>query len=371
MPWSNQSGGSGGGGWKGGSGGPWGQPPGGGGSNGGGGNRPPDLEELLRRSQDRLRSVLPGGGGRGGSSNALVGGAIVVGLIGIWLYNSIYFVQPQEIGVELRFGEVKPELNGPGPHFHWWPIESVELPPVLQENQENIGFTGARQTTGETALMLSGDQNLVEVGFSVLWRIEDPVAYLFNVADQQDVVRMVAESAMREYVGRTNADEFRTEGLNAAQEAVQALTQGTLNNYSSGIAVTAINIVAANPPQDVADAFEEVQRAQQDQIRFQQEAQAYANERLGDARGEAAQVGETALGYRDQVIANATGEAQRFRSVYEEYVQAPDVTRQRLYLEALSDVLANSDKVILDEEGAGVVPYLPLPEVNRRSQEVR
>jgi membrane protease subunit HflK len=247
-----------------------------------------------------------------------------------------------------------------------WPIESVEKPPVLRENQENIGITTARNGA-DGSIMLSGDQNLVDVEFSVLWRISDPVKYLFNVADQEQIVRLVSESAMREYVGRTRADEFRTRGREAAQQQVRQLIQSTLDGYNAGITVTGINLERADPPREVIDAFEEVQRAQQDQDKFKQDAQAYANKRLGDARGEASQVREAALGYRDRVIAESTGESQRFVSIYEEYAKAPEVTRERMYLETMEDVLGRSSKVIIDENGGGngVVPYLPLNELNR------
>lgn len=364
MPWSNQSGG---GGWKGNGNGPWGQPPRG---SGGGGNNPPDLEELLRRGQDRLRRVMPGGpssgGGGGGGGGRIAIPLVIAGIVALWLYESIYVVQPDEVGVELRFGEVKPELNDPGVHFLLWPVESVEKPAVLRENQENIGVTVGR-SAGDGTIMLSGDQNLVDVEFSVLWRISDPVKYLFNVANQQEMVRVVAESAMREYVGRTRADEFRTRGREAAQQQVRQLIQDTLDSYDAGVTVTAVNLERADPPREVIDAFEEVQRAQQDQDKFKQDAQAYANKRLGDARGEASQVREAALGYRDRVIAEATGESQRFLSIYDEFAKAPDVTRQRMYLETMEDVLGRSSKVILDEQGgSGVVPYLPLDQLTRR-----
>lgn len=363
MSWSNQSGG----GWKGGGNGPWGQPPRGNGGGGGGNNNPPDLEELLRRSQDKLKRVFPGGpGGDGGTPGGrLAIPLVLVALAGFWLYESIYVVQPDEVGVELRFGEAKPELSEPGIHFMLWPIESVEKPAILKENQENIG---ADSRSDASSIMLSGDQNLVDVEFSVLWRINDPVKYLFNVADQENIVRIVSESAMREYVGRTPADEFRTRGREVAQTEVLRLVQSTLDSYDAGITVTAINLERADPPREVIDAFEEVQRAQQDQDKFQQEAQAYSNTKLGDARGQVAQLREGAAGYKDRVVAEATGEAQRFLSIYEEYAKAPEVTRRRLYLETMETVLGRSDKVILDgEAGSGVVPYLPLPEIRNRS----
>lgn len=361
MPWSNQSGG--GGGWKGGGNGPWGRPP-----NQGGGNNPPDLEELLRRSQDKLRRVLPGSG-RGGSGSG--GGArlmvplVVAALAAFWLFECVYVVQPDEVGVELRLGKVKPELNEPGIHFLLWPIETVEKPALRKENQTNIGGTG--RSGSDSSIMLSGDQNLVSVEFSVLWQIDDPFKYLFNVNQQDMLVQVVSESAMREYLGRTRADEFRTTGREAAQLAVAQLIQSTLNTYEAGIRIKGVNITRADPPREVSDAFGEVQRAQQDQDKAKQDAQAYANKTLGDARGRASQVREAAIGYRDKVIAEATGAAQRFRDVYEQYVKAPDVIRKRIYLETMEGVLEKSDKVILGEGAARqVLPYLPLPGAAQR-----
>jgi len=364
MPWSNQSGG---GGWKGGGGGPWGQPPRGG---GGGGGNTPDLEELLRRSQDRLKRVLPGGGGGAGGVARIVVPVVLLLIVGIWAYKSIYVVQPDEVGVELLFGNAEDELAGPGIHFRFWPFEQVERVPVLRENQENIGFASGRSGQSDGAIMLSGDQNLVDVEFTVLWRIDNPQAYLFNVASQQNLVRLVSESAMREYVGRTPADQFRTTGREAAQTAVRDLIQETLDYYQAGIVVTALNLERADPPSAVIDAFEEVQRAQQDQERFRQEAQAYANSQLGMARGQAAQIREQAEGYRQQTIAEAQGQAQRFQSVLAEYLQAEDVTRTRIYLETMEAIYQSAAKILVDEEttGTGVVPYLPLDGLQRSTE---
>lgn len=365
MPWSNQSGG---GGWKGGGNGPWGQPPRGPQGGGGGGNEPPDLEELLRRGQDQLRRLLPGGRGpRSGKSEptgiltALP--LVAVAAAGLWLYESIYVVQPDQVGVELLFGKVKPELNEPGIHFAFWPFEQVETPALLKENQESLG---GGTSSGLDSIMLSGDQNLVSVEFSVLWHIADPVKYLFRVADQPDLVRKVSESVMREVVGRTRADEFRTTGREVAQTAVRELVQQTLDSYNAGVSITAVNVTRADPPLEVQDAFGEVQRAQQDQDKFKQDAQAYANKRLGEARGEASQIREGALGYRDQVIAEATGGAQRFTAVRDQYEKSPDITRERIYLETMEGVFAKTNKVILDAGSMqGVLPYLPLPEIGR------
>ncbi len=356
MPWSNQSGGGG----RGGGNGPWGQPPRGGGGPSGG-QQPPDLEELLRRSQEKLRQVIPGGGGGG---FALLPVVILVAAA-FWLYQSIYVVQPDEVGVELQFGRVKQDLSPPGMHFIFWPFETVEKPKVLQENQETIG--ASRGSGNQGNIMLASDQNLVDVKFTVNWKIADPIKYLFQVADQPTVVRMVSEAAMREYVAVTPAETVRTAGRTAGSLDVMNIIQGVLDSYDAGILVTAVNMEQALPPADVRDAFDEVVRAEQDRERFQQEAQAYSNKRLGDARGEASQVREAALGYRDRVIAEATGEAQRFDAIYDQYRLAPDVTRKRIYLETMEEVLGKSKKVIIDSSaGSGVVPYLPLPEIDAR-----
>jgi len=354
MPWSNQ-----GGGWQGGGGrGPWGRGPSGPPNRGG--PTPPDLEELIRKSQERLKTVLPGGAGAPGKSVWLL---VLLALVAIWAYNSVYQVQPNEQGVVLRFGEYN-RTTQPGLNFILWPIETVERPPVLNENQ--ISFGGGK---GE-GLMLAGDQNIVDIRFTVLWKIRDGTEYLFNVRDPEQLVRVVAESAMREVVGRTPAEEIRTRGRLSAQQDVQALIQGTLDRYNSGILITAVNLEKADPPPQVIDAFEEVQRAEQNQNRFIREAEQYRNKILGDARGEAAKIVEDAKGYRTRVVQEAEGEAQRFVSVYDQYKNAKDVTRKRLFLETLEGVLGNSNKVIIEEggSGTGVVPYLPLPEIQKRQQ---
>lgn len=356
MPWNNQTGGGGG---------PWGSGPTGG---GGGGQRPPDLEELLRRGQDRLKNILPQG-----SNNRFLAPIIIIALVAFWLSQAVYQVQPEEQGVELLFGEAKSELSNPGIHFHWWPIERVETAPALTENQENIGVfaaPGSRRSGSDRSLMLSGDQNIVDIDFTVLWRIKEPVNYLFEVADPRNIVRDVAESAMREFVGRSTADAVRTENRAQVQEEVRRLIQDTLDTYEAGIVITGLNLERAAPPTEVLDAFEEVQRAEQDRDRFTQEAEAYANKRLGDARGEASQIREEARGYKERVVAEAQGEAQRFVSVFDEYVKAKGVTRERLFLETMERVLGRSNKVIMEDgTGTGVVPYLPLPEVQKRASQ--
>ncbi|MEM7068019.1 MAG: FtsH protease activity modulator HflK [Pseudomonadota bacterium] len=367
MPWSNQSGG-GGGPWggggnngnNGGGGGPWGngggnRPPRGGGGDG----EPPDLEDIIRKSQDQLKKAIPGGGGFS-PLTALIG---VVVLLGLYLTQAFYTIQEDQLGVELRFGKPKQEVSGAGLHFHLWPIETYEIANTA-ENQINIGSTGRSGTSG---LMLSGDQNIVDVAFSVLYQVTSPNDFLFNVRDPEGMVRQVAESAMREVVGKRPAqDIFRDDRAGIADE-VRQITQTTLDSYGAGLNINAVNIEDVAPPREVADAFDEVQRAEQNEDQFIEEANQYANRILGAARGEAAQISEDAAAYKNRVVEEAKGEAQRFISVYDEYAKAPEVTRKRLFLETMEKVLGDSNKVIVEQgNGQGVVPYLPLPEINNR-----
>jgi membrane protease subunit HflK len=347
MSWDNKGGGRGNN-----TGGPWGQAP-------GGGNNPrrsggtPNLEEILSRGRDRFQGGIPGG------RWAIIGA--VLALLVFWGLNAIYTIDPQEVGVQLRFGRPMTQ-TGPGLHFHWWPIESVERVNVTV-NQTTIGTSSSRNSNDD-GLMLSGDQNIVDVRFSVFWSVSNPIDYLFKVRDPEDMVRYAAESAMREVVGRRPAnDVFRDDQAGIAAE-VQKITQTTLNNYQLGVTVTQINIEGAQPPTEVADAFNEVQRAEQDEDRLQEEARGYANELLGNARGQAAQIREDAQAYKNRVINEATGQASRFLAIYNEYIKAPEVTRKRLFLETMEEVLGRSEKVIIENgAGQGVVPYLPLPEL--------
>ncbi|MEM9279215.1 MAG: FtsH protease activity modulator HflK [Pseudomonadota bacterium] len=369
MPWSNQSGGGGGpwggggnNGSNGGGGGPWGQgggnrPPRGG---GGGGGNPPDLEDIIRKGQDQLRRAMPGGGG---FSPLTVGIGVVV-LLGLYLTQAFYTIQEDELGVELRFGKPKQEVSTAGLHFHLWPIETYEVANTA-ENQINIGATGRSGTVG---MMLSGDQNIVDVAFSVLYQVTSPNDFLFNVRDPEGMVRQVAESAMREVVGKRPAQDIFRDARAGIADEVRSITQSTLDSYGAGLNINAVNIEdVAPPPGDVADAFDEVQRAEQNEDQFIEEANQYSNRILGQARGEAAQILEDAAAYKNRVVEEAKGEAQRFISVYDEYAKAPEVTRKRLFLETMEKVLGDSNKVIVEQGGGqGVVPYLPLPEINNR-----
>lgn len=373
MPWSNNSGGGDNkgpwgnpGGGKGGGGGPWGNGPSGGNGGGGnrGGNQPPDLEEILRKGQDRIKQVIPGGG----APNMLMMVIIGIFAIGAWLTQAFYQIQPNQLGVELLFGKPKAEISNAGLHFHWWPVETVEVAQVSEERIV-IGGVSTRGSAG-AGLMLSGDQNIVEVEFAALWQMVDPNAFLFNVEDPKEMVTKVAESAMREVVGRGLAQDIFRDKRAAISEEVRSITQATLESYGTGIQINRITIENVAPPREVADAFDEVQRAEQDEDRFVEEANRYSNQKLGAARGQSATIREGAAAYKTRVVEEAKGEAQRFVSIYNEYSKSPDVTRKRLFLETMERVLRGSNKVILGSDaagGQGVVPYLPLPEIQKRA----
>jgi membrane protease subunit HflK len=369
MPWSNQ-----GGGWQGGGGqGPWGGRP------GGGGQQPPDLEELLRRSQEKVKRLFPSGagGGFGGNRRGLVLIPLIV--VAIWLASGFYRVQPDEQGVVLRFGEwIK--TTQPGLNWHLpSPIESVFTPKVTRVNRVEVGFVGPSELgrggsirdVPNESLMLTGDENIVDINFVLLWQIKDAGQFLFNIRDPETTVKAVAESVMRETIGKTPIVEATTEGRATIELAAREQAQRILDDYGAGILVTQVQLQKVDPPSEVIDAFRDVQRAQADRERAQNEAEAFANDILPRARGEAERLLQEAQAYRQEVVARADGDAQRFVSVYDEYVKAQDVTLKRIYLETMEDVLRDMNKVVIDSSasGAGVVPYLPLPELERRARE--
>ena len=383
MPWSNQ----GGGGKKGGGdgGGPWGQ-------GGGGGNQPPDLDEILRRGQDRMKRVMRGGGGGGGGGGGLDGGVpkpflFLLGMLmlaGVAFYGFFFRVNPDEQGIVLRFGKFD-RWEPAGLHFRWpYPFEEVRLPKVTQQRTIEVGAGGSgRGGTGgpDSGLMLTGDGSVVDVRFVVFWRISpdaDPVTgqtgveqYLFNIAQPEVTVKEVAESAMREVVGQSALQPLLTGGRQKAQQDVQVLMQNILNSYRSGIKIDQVQLKEVDPPAPVIASFRDVAAAGQDKERFIKEAQTYADQILPRAKGEADRIVAGAEGYRQQTEAEATGQAARYLNVYEEYKKAPDVTRQRLFLEMQERVLSGTDKIILDQKGngQGVVPFLPLEQLQKRSSD--
>ena len=377
MPWSNQSGG----GWKsggggGGGGGPWGQGPWGQGPSGGGGQQP-DLEELLKRSQDRLKKVMPGSGLPG--PLMLLIAAPIAALLGFYLFT--FRVNPDELGVVMRFGEFVRQ-EPPGLHFRWPPpIEEVRLPKVTRQNIIEIGMRSGVTTRNyqtsvrdvpEESLMLTGDENIVDVDFVVYWRIKDAAAFLFNIQQPEVTVKEVAESAMREIVGQSNIAPLLTEARQKAETDVQRLMQTTVDSYRAGIQIDQVQLQKVDPPSQVIDAFRDVQAARADRERLQNEAFAYANRIVPEARGEAERILQGAEGYKQQSVAEAQGQAARFTKIYDEYKKAPEVTRERLYLETMERVLAGTDKIILDQKGGqGVVPFLPLDQLQRQKTQPR
>ena len=360
MPWNNSSDGSGSGGP--GSKGPWNRGPTPG---GGGGMRPPDIEEMLRRSQDRLKRFLPG-------SNFTTGSLIVLLLIvvGAWLVSGVYFVGAFEQGIVLRFGKFVARTP-PGINYHLpWPIETAYTLDVTRQRQINIGYRTAADTednnaTGEDipaeADMLTGDENIIDINFTVFWVVKDAGDYLFKVEDPDASIKAVAESAMREVVGRSQFESILTQDREAIQIEVKDLMQKTLDAYGAGVTVTNVNMQKADPPSEVIDAYRDVQAARADQERMRNEAEGYANKVIPEARGSAARIVQDAEAYRQQVIAEASGQAKRFLSVLAEYRSAPDVTRRRMYLETMAGILAPMNKVIVDDSAKGVVPYFQLP----------
>ena len=366
MPWKNQGGGP----WGSGPKGPWGSGP------QSPGPRPPDLEDLLRRGQDKLQTMLPGGN-FSGMGIALV----LVAALAIWGLSGFFRVQSEELGVVLRFGKHVRTVQ-PGLNYHLpYPIETVLLPKALRVSTLSIGMRvvdDSRRGGGTTirdvpeeSLMLTGDENIVDVDFTVLWRIKpDGVGnFLFNIQNPEGTVKAVAESAMRDLIGRSTIQPILTGARTTIEAAVLELMQKTLDSYGSGILIQQVQMRKVDPPSQVIDSFRDVQAARADLERLQNEAQTYANRVVPDARGRAAQILQVAEGYREQVVAEAKGQSSRFLSVYEAYKKAPNVTRERIYLETMEKILGGADKLVLDQgaNGSGVVPYLPLSEIGRRT----
>jgi modulator of FtsH protease HflK len=335
----------------------------------------PDLEEFLRRSQDKLRSMLPGNlGGRGIALIALAA-------IALWSFSGFFRVEPDELGVVLRFGKFTREVQ-PGLNYHLpYPIETALTPQALRVNKMDIGMRvfedrsrGATvRDVPEESLMLTGDENIVDVEFSVFWKVKPNGVgdYLFNIVNHEDTVKAVAESAMREVVGRSNIQPILTGARQTIETAVQEQMQKTLDDYGAGILVQQVQLQKVDPPTQVIDSFRDVQAARSDLERAQNEGQTYANRVVPEARGRAAKIIQDAEAYREQTVAEAKGQTSRFLQVYDQYRKAPDVTRLRMYLETMERVLGGTDKTIIDigpRSGPGVVPYLPLNGVTQSPQ---
>ncbi len=352
---------------------PWGSPPGGGGNGSGRGPTPPDIDAIIRDIQNKINKFLPGGSKSGGKPIGL----ILIILLFVWLASGLYRVGPDEQGVVLRFGKFI-KTTQPGLHYHIpVPIETVETPKVTKVNRIDIGFRSERDSgfsTGggvadvpQESLMLTGDENIVNIDFSVFWVIKDAGKFLFEIQDPEGTVKAAAETAMREVIAKSDIQPILTEGRAKIEVETQEIIQSILDEYQSGIQVTQVQTQKADPPDQVIDAFRDVQAARADMERSKNEAEAYANDVIPRARGEAAKIMQAAEAYKQQVVAASEGEASRFLSIFNEYEKAKEVTQERMYLETMEKVLADIDKVIIEKNaGSGVVPYLPLPELGKK-----
>ncbi|MCA8869808.1 MAG: FtsH protease activity modulator HflK [Rhodobacteraceae bacterium] len=340
---------------------------------GGNGSQMPEIDEIVRKGQEQLKVLMGGrgGGGRGGGAGSGPGfgrgtiGIVVLAAIGLWLFASFYSVKPEQKSIELFLGKYY-ATGEPGLNFAPWPLVTKEIVEVTRERTEDIGV--GQNSRSDQGLMLTGDENIVDIDFQVVWNIDDPAQYLFKLADPLLTISAVSESAMREIIARSELAPILNRDRGVISSELQTLIQDTLDSYESGIHIVRINFERADPPREVIDAFREVQAAEQKRDTLEKRADAYANQAVAGARGESAQLLQEAEGYRAQVINQAEGEASRFEAVYREYAKAPEVTRKRLYLETMEKVLGSVDKVLIDQnaEGtSGVVPYLPLNELNK------
>lgn len=332
--------------------------------------QPPDVEEALRRVQEKFKSFIPGSGGSG-KGIALV----VIAVVAIWFGSGFYRVQPDEQGVQLLFGKFVSETS---PGLNYWfpsPIGTVYTPNVTRVNTTQIGYRGGegastKRDVPTESLMLTGDQNVVDIDFDIQWQIKGAANFLFNIRDPEGTIKIAAESALREIVGQSDLEAALVSGRQRIEADTQNLLQSILDSYGAGILITQTKLLESDPPQEVIDAFNDVQRAKQDQERAVNEANAYKNDIVPRAKGEAEKRIAAAKAYKEQVIKEAEGEAARFISVYDTYKVAKDVTTQRLFLERMQDVLSRSNKIIIDKDaggGSGVVPYLPLNELRKNS----
>ena len=363
---------------------PWGDSPKGGSKRpSGGGYRPggPDIDDVLREAQNRMKNMMGGRGGPGEPNSGKVFGLVLAGLGFVWLASGIYIIQPDENGVVLRFGEYVKTVTEPGPNYHLpYPIETVIKPKVTTENIVEVGFRrkvysgqafgqrtlhtlkdGQEIDVPPESLMLTGDENIVDLNFTVRWRIGIPENYLFKVSDPDSALKNIAESAMREVIGKHPIDAALTESRAMIQEEVRELIQSVADSYEMGVLISGIELQQVNPPKSVIEAFRDVQAARADKERTQTEAIGYANDILPRARGEAAQILQEAEGYKSARVSEAEGDAARFNAQLKEYRGAKEVTKERLYLETMQDVMKDTQKVVITGGASGnVLPYLPL-----------
>ncbi len=342
---------------------------------------PPDLDEVVKKMQDKLGGLF-GGGRKGGSSSGsgsgggpgFAGLGLVAGIIAVvWLFSGIYIVEEGKQGVVMRFGAFH-EITGSGPHWRIpYPVDQVEIVDVEQRRFVEIGYRSG--TTGQgsvavprEALMLTKDENIVNIQLAVQYQVSDARKFLFDVRDPNAVLKQVAESAVREVIGKSKMDYVLKEGRAEVVASIQTTMQAALELYEAGLRVSDVNLQDAQPPEEVQAAFSDAIKAREDKERFKNEAEAYSNDVIPRARGTAARHIQEANAYKESLIAKAEGEASRFSQLYSEYRKAPEVTRKRLYLETMESVLGNTSKVLVDTENSNNLMYLPMDQLlkNRR-----
>lgn len=336
-------------------------------------NNPGDMEDLAKKFQDGLKNMFGGSSKTPDAKKPI--SLFIIGAIAVWALSGFYRVDADEQGVVLRFGKYT-NMTQPGLNYHLpFPIESVVTPKVSRVNRIDVGFRssgeGSRAAIAdikEESAMLTGDENIVDINYSVFWVIKDASKYLFNVQDPIGTIKVVAETAMREVIARKKIQVILTQGRAEIENEVQKIMQQILDTYGSGIDITQVQAQKSDPPTQVIDSFRDVQAAKADKERAQNEAEAYANDVIPRARGEAAKITQEAEGYKREVVAQAEGEASRFIAIYNEYAKAKTVTQERMYLETMEKVLSGVNKIIIDKQsGSGVVPYLSLPELKKNT----
>ena len=342
------------------------------GSQGGGNGRGqgPDMDNVIRDLQNKFKGFLPGS--FFGKLGPVV---IIVSLVLIWLATGFYRVLPDEQGVVLQFGKYI-KTTQPGLNYHIpYPVERVLTPKVTKVNRVEIGYrqspdnrTTQIRDVPEESLMLTGDENIVDIDFSVFWIINDAGKFLFNVQVPELTIKSAAETSMREVIGQSKIQSIFTEGRTEIEDKTRVLIQSILDDYETGVTITQVQTQKADPPGEVIDSFRDVQAARADLERQRNEAEAYANDIIPRARGEAEQILQSAEGYKQKVIADSEGKAARFLSIQSEYAKAPVVTKQRIFYETMESVFGDMDKIIIDNDsGQGVLPYLPLPEISKKA----
>ena len=344
------------------------------GSQGGGNGRGqgPDLDNVIRDLQNKFKGFMPG------SFFGKLGPAVILlALVLIWLASGFYRVLPDEQGVVLQFGKYTTTTQ-PGLNYHFpYPIERVLTPKVTKVNRVEIGYrqspdnrTTQIRDVPEESLMLTGDENIVDIDFSVFWIINDAGKFLFNVQVPELTIKSAAETSMREVIGQSKIQSIFTEGRTEIEDKARVLIQSILDDYEAGVTITQVQTQKADPPNEVIDSFRDVQAARADLERQRNEAEAYANDIIPRARGEAEEILQNAEGYKQKVIADSEGKAARFLSIQSEYAKAPVVTKQRIFYETMESVFGEMDKIIIDKDsGQGVLPYLPLPEISKKKAE--